>query len=87
MNRPQWFQARCGRRPTFQSPGDALAYDAGFQRFPLALPVFTPPSPLLTGWRDAESAHRDVRQRAAFEAADEMADWAFANREKCWAHA
>ena len=69
---PTLYAARCGRRRSFLSPGDATAYTRGWDRYPAACtgPAGTPES---TGWTDA-MAEKDQRDEDRDNARDEAAE-------------
>ena len=70
---PTLYAARCGRRRSFLSPGDAAAYTRGWDRYPAACtgPAGTPES---TGWTDALHAEMQRDEDRADAYADELED-------------
>lgn len=50
---PQQFRARHGRRRTYMSRSDALAYDAGYELYPAVL-ADSDHTPYRDGWLDAQ---------------------------------
>ena len=58
---PVLYAARCGRRRSFLSPGDAAAYERGWDAFPADYsgPNDTPES---CGWYDALQADEQARE-------------------------
>lgn len=58
MAPPQQFRARLGRRRTYLSRSDALAYDAGYELYPAVL-ADSSHTPFRDGWLDAQDAALD----------------------------
>ena len=56
MARNTVYRARVGRKPAFATSADAVAYERGFEQFPIE-PWGLPGSPRMQGYRDAEDEH------------------------------
>ncbi len=68
LSRAAWYTASCGRRRTFQSEADMLAYERGYfayWRREECMPH--PNTPAGTGWIDAEMEDLDKLDRGALQ--------------------